>query len=377
MTLTGWCDLPSDIWELIFHNLISTDQLYSLSCAAEALAALGQVCKHTRGLAAQGWEDLAAGSPSVPQCPLTSLPFVFGLDSSASGERGIFSVSRHGRQLEWGTVAAELHRGRDSQVNFGPTALQTCLCALGIKRASSWGNAEECAAELRARLPAPQLMGSCRVPYRLVLEVRRLRCEMVPAPEAKRRFHLTDSDLKRLTYVKDPLPLNRSCRRPQYWLLDVQRAARAKFGSEAAMLRQARRNRELASRPHRANSSGQQGRQRQLQAVLASRRLKVEDGYLAAQRYIQGPVAVSEAVAQGLQGLDEVVAAIERRRFITAHCSAERALALAACQWAAQEMEGQALKDKKLLAWEEQLKREGLLDWLQGAVQLQPLYFCH
>ncbi len=26
----------------------------------------------------------------------------------------------------------------------------------------------------------------------------------------------------------------------------------------------------------------------------------------------------------------------------------------------------QALKDKKLLAWEEQLKREGLLDWLQS-----------
>ncbi len=26
----------------------------------------------------------------------------------------------------------------------------------------------------------------------------------------------------------------------------------------------------------------------------------------------------------------------------------------------------QALKDKKLLAWEEQLKKEGLLDWLQG-----------
>ena len=64
------------------------------------------------------------------------------------------------------------------------------------------GNVEECAAELRARLPAPQLMGSCRAPYRLVLEVRRLRCETVAAPEAKRRFHLTDADLKRLSFVK-------------------------------------------------------------------------------------------------------------------------------------------------------------------------------
>ena len=74
----------------------------------------------------------------------------------------------------------------------------------------------------------------------------------------------------------------------------------------------------------------QQERQRHLQAVLEGRRLKVDDGYLAAQRYIQGPAAGSEAVAGGLQGLDEAVAAIERRRFIAAHCSAERALALAA-----------------------------------------------
>ena len=47
MSLSDWCDLPSDIWELIFHNLISTDQLYGLSCAAESLAAMGQVNFHT------------------------------------------------------------------------------------------------------------------------------------------------------------------------------------------------------------------------------------------------------------------------------------------------------------------------------------------
>lgn len=48
-------------------------------------------------------------------------------------------MSRHGRPLEWRAVAAELHRGRDSQVNFGPTALQTCLVSLGVKRAATWG----------------------------------------------------------------------------------------------------------------------------------------------------------------------------------------------------------------------------------------------
>lgn len=120
MSTSDWRDLPSDIWDLIVINLISLDELCSVACAAEALAALGKVseqpqvmhtfqntridcmkhlekslfgpraqsvtvlllkvCKHTRRLAAERWESLAAGCPSVPPCPLTSLPFVFGLD---------------------------------------------------------------------------------------------------------------------------------------------------------------------------------------------------------------------------------------------------------------------------------------------------------
>ena len=64
------------------------------------------------------------------------------------------------------------------------------------------GDAEACAAELRVRLPMPGQMGSCRAPFRLLLEVRRLRCETMAGPEAKRRFHLSDMDLKRLTLVK-------------------------------------------------------------------------------------------------------------------------------------------------------------------------------
>lgn len=47
--------------------------------------------------------------------------------------RGIFSISKHGRPVEWVAVAAELQRGRDSQVNFGPNALQTCLTCLGVR----------------------------------------------------------------------------------------------------------------------------------------------------------------------------------------------------------------------------------------------------
>lgn len=56
------------------------------------------------------------------------------------------------------------------------------------------------------------------------------------------------------------------------------------------------------------------------------------DGLLAAQKYIL-------SCPWGAQNLEGAVAAIERRRFIVEHSSAERALALAACQWAAQQME--------------------------------------
>lgn len=83
----------------------------------------------------------------------------------------------------------------------------------------------------------------------------------------------------------------------------------------------------------------QQERQRQLQAELESRGLKVSDGFLAAQRHIQGLAGGSGGMAGPPHTLEEAVAAIERRRFIAAHCSPERALALAGCQWAAQEME--------------------------------------
>ncbi|EIE21484.1 hypothetical protein COCSUDRAFT_48132 [Coccomyxa subellipsoidea C-169] len=376
MSSSGWCDLPSDIWDLVLCNLVSTDRVYSVACAAEALAALGQVCKHTRRLAAERWEALAAGCPSVPPCPLTSLPFVFGLDSSATGERGIFSVSRHGRRLEWPAVAVELHRGRDSQVNFGPLALQTCLAIFGVKRAADWGDLEACAAELRARLPTPGQVGSCRAPLKLLLEVRRLRCETLAGPEAKRCFHLSNADLSCLALVKEPSLFSRSGRARQYRLLDAQRAARDKYGSEAAMLRQARRNREAAQRFHKTSSGGQQERQRQLLLELEARGLNILDGFLAAQRYIQGLPGGPNGLAGTPQSLEEAAESIARRRFIVAHCSPERALALAGCQWAAQETEQLAVKDRKFFLWEEQLKREGLLEWLESQGSLAEALEC-
>ncbi len=61
---------------------------------------------------------------------------------------------------------------------------------------------EACAAELRARLPTPGQVGSCRAPLKLLLEVRRLRCETLAGPEAKRCFHLSNADLSCLALVK-------------------------------------------------------------------------------------------------------------------------------------------------------------------------------
>ncbi len=56
---------------------------------------------------------------------------------------------------------------------------------------------------------------------------------------------------------QEPSLFSRSGRARQYRLLDAQRAARDKYGSEAAMLRQARRNREAAQRFHKTGRSGQ------------------------------------------------------------------------------------------------------------------------
>lgn len=83
----------------------------------------------------------------------------------------------------------------------------------------------------------------------------------------------------------------------------------------------------------------QQERQRQLLLELEARNLNILDGFLAAQRYIQGLPGGPNGLAGTPQSLEEAADSIARRRFIVAHCSPERALALAGCQWAAQETE--------------------------------------
>jgi hypothetical protein len=87
---------------------------------------------------APAWAWLAEASPALPDCPLTCLPFVYGLSSSSSAERGIYCVSRHGRPLDWAAVGSELHRAH-SQVTFGPGAVEACLTALGVKQFIAWG----------------------------------------------------------------------------------------------------------------------------------------------------------------------------------------------------------------------------------------------
>jgi len=262
--------------------------------------------------------------------------------------------------VDWLAVAAELQRGRDSQVNFGPNALQACLTSLGVRdipdagqripSMPSWQctnnlgtcckmarvtspayNLEkhllsmkyvktaaltplgqcgrpalthmfaaaregECAAELRARLRTPRHLGSSHeVPFHLVLEVRRLRCATVTVTECRRHYRLSETDMKCLPVVKvsiarlpamflefqcgqvcwqvdqmlrccdawykwhaqhsftmphglqvSALERRKSSRRKQYRLLDVQKAAIAKFGSQAAMLRRPRHTKDLS-----------------------------------------------------------------------------------------------------------------------------------
>lgn len=62
---------------------------------------------------------------------------------------------------------------------------------------------EDYAAELRARLPTPGQLGSSRkVPFHLVLEVRRLRCTTVTVHECRRHYRLSEFDMKCLPIVK-------------------------------------------------------------------------------------------------------------------------------------------------------------------------------
>ena len=54
------------------------------------------------------------------------------LCSSCESGRGIFTLSRHGRPLEWAVVAREVWRWPDSQVNADDDVWQACLLSLGL-----------------------------------------------------------------------------------------------------------------------------------------------------------------------------------------------------------------------------------------------------
>lgn len=54
------------------------------------------------------------------------------LCSSCESGRGVFTLSRHGRPLEWAIVAQEVWRWPDSQVNADDNVWQACLLSLGL-----------------------------------------------------------------------------------------------------------------------------------------------------------------------------------------------------------------------------------------------------
>ena len=64
----------------------------------------------------------------------------------------------------------------------------------------------QCARVLRERLPSPQQLQGCNVPYKLILEVRRLRRETITGADAKRAYHLNNADLVHLVTVQVSSP---------------------------------------------------------------------------------------------------------------------------------------------------------------------------
>ena len=54
------------------------------------------------------------------------------LCSSCESGRGIFTLSRHGRPLEWAVVAQEVWRWPDSQVDTHDDVWPACLLSLGL-----------------------------------------------------------------------------------------------------------------------------------------------------------------------------------------------------------------------------------------------------
>ncbi len=54
------------------------------------------------------------------------------LCSSCARGRGVFTLSKHGRPLDWAVVAQEVWRWPDSQVNVDADVWQACLHSLGL-----------------------------------------------------------------------------------------------------------------------------------------------------------------------------------------------------------------------------------------------------
>ena len=103
----------------------------------------------------------------------------------------------------------------------------------------------------------------------------------------------------------------------------------------------------------------------QLGLALAARGLKPEDCGISCLRSLYA------AAPPPYPSLQQALAAAERSAFIARHCSAEHALMLSGCAWAALQDGRRVLHDARLLAAEQRAERAALQDFVQKAGSLQ------
>jgi hypothetical protein len=120
--------------------------------------------------------------------------------------------------------------------------------------------------------------------------------------------------------------------------------------------------------PHSVIPPGaaQREAQAELKRALQARGLRAEDCGIACMRALHADARASYCQLSAAQAL----AAAERRAFLAGHCSAEHALMLSGCAWAARQGGRTALFDEPLLAMEERAEQAALQDFVAGAGSL-------
>ncbi|CAL5229746.1 g13128 [Coccomyxa viridis] len=390
-----FADLPAEVLDLVVAHLDQVGghpQLYTVACAAQTLAALSQVCRGTRALAQS--RLLSLGSTpghEIAPCPVTCFPYVWGMqESSCDRGRGVFTLSKHGRPLDWAVVAQEVWRWPDSQVNVDADVWQACLHSLGLGPSKGGRGPEgperalpEHMRTLQALLPRPEHLKHAPVPLGFIVEVRRLLCRAIPAREALRTYHLSAGDLDRLPIYKAPvLPQDRprkpSGKKHMYRLIDVVRAARAKHGTAERMhacLHVKAASAKLHALTRLAAGSRAEARKEaegRLEMMLRKERLSSSLSPLLRESFLQNVCSRAQSSGQAGEAgsLEHLIPAqlqlckeqLQRRTFLMKQCSAETRLALAACDWAAEKSQGKDIG--RLLAMAASLEQAAVKEWL-------------